>query len=469
MKSRNDRVIKVKEVMVYYIHHIIFILACLVIGGVGLAGLCYLKNARELEAEQTSAPVKLEDMYENFTSEEKAAVSYALYSYDRVREMEQYIDESIYMELSPQHVTQTTVQYQVELVNSADYTYEEKMQLINQIIIAYSVYIRDGGLSRKIIEENLLEEDDYTADQLEELLEMGYDAEVEAMTSFCLYVYGSDLVPGLDEAAMDALESYMSKKNNLPKHKLVITNQHTEVVRNDAIYNNQRYMYTERVSSNDRLKNAMKDLSGDTLYYYNEVISAEEKNIDEVQTEGDATASLTDANSSSPVVPFKKLLKYGILGALVGIIGACGLLLLRYMFSSTIIADTDYTATMGMKLLGKISESDSGETLPFVVAKARLACNKEDISKLALVSSDFSCIGEDIQTQLVQALDKQGIELIAIEDVLKDCDAMNRLFEIGDCLLLEKTGTSRYDKVYDIVELCDENSIGIVGVVDIEK
>ena len=468
MKSRNDRVIKVKEVMVYYIHHIIFILACLVIGGVGLAGLCYLKNARELEAEQTSAPVKLEDMYENFTSEEKAAVSYALYSYDRVREMEQYIDESVYMKLSPQHVTQTTVQYKVELVNSENYTYEEKLQLINQIIIAYSVFIRDGGLSNQIVEESLLKAD-YTAEQIGELLEMGYDPEVEAMTSFCLYVYGSDLVSGLDEAAMNALESYMNEGTSLAKHKLVIMNQHTEVLRNDAIYNNQRYMYTERVSSNDRLKNAMKDLSGDTLYYYNEVVSAGESIADEVQTDGEVVASSTDVNNSGTVVPKKKLLKYGILGALVGIIGACGLLLLRYMFSSTIIADTDYTATMGMKLLGKISESDSGETLPFVVAKARLACNKEDISKLALVSSDFSCIGEDIQKQLVQALDKQGIELIAIEDVLKDCDAMNRLFEIGDCLLLEKTGTSRYDKVYDIVELCDENSIGIVGVVDIEK
>lgn len=469
MTQRKDRIINLKSVFRYIFRHYIFVLLCLIIGGVGLAGLCYLKNVREHDEEQTISPVKLEDMYEDFTSEEKGAVSYALYSHDRVQEMEQYIDKSIYMKLAPQHVTRITVQYQVELLDSEGYTDAEKLKLTNQIIVAYSVYIKNGGLTDKIVKENLLK-GDYSAEQIGELLDMGYDSTVEAMSSFNLYIIGSDIVPGLDDVAMEALNSYMDETHNLARHRLVINNQQTNVIRDDTIYNNQRYMYTERISSMDRLKKAVSDLSGNTLTYYNEMTEGEDEGSIATAWEGEElVASSSDTGDSGVVVPFKKLLKYGIIGAIIGILGACGLLLLRYMFSSTIIADTDYTATMGMKLLGKISESDIEETLPFVVAKVKLACNKASISKLALVSSDFGCIHEDIQKQLVQALDKQGIELVLIEDVLKDCDAMSRMFEIGNCLLLEKTGTSRYDKVYDIVELCEENSIGIIGVADIEK
>ena len=110
MNQQNDRVIKVKNVFAYIRKYIALVIVLALCGAVGLAGLCYLKNKREIDAEQSQTPVKLEDMYEEFSETEKADISYALYSYDRMAEIEQYLDESLYMQIEPYHMQQKTYQ-----------------------------------------------------------------------------------------------------------------------------------------------------------------------------------------------------------------------------------------------------------------------------------------------------------------------------------------------------------------------
>ena len=115
MNQQNERVIKVKNVFAYIRKYIALVIVLAICGAVGLAGLCYLKNKREIDAEQSQTPVKLEDMYEEFSETEKADISYALYSYDRMAEMEQYLDESLYMQIEPYHMQQKTYQFQIKL------------------------------------------------------------------------------------------------------------------------------------------------------------------------------------------------------------------------------------------------------------------------------------------------------------------------------------------------------------------
>lgn len=465
MKQYNDRVINVKNVFKYIIHHFIFVIIFLILGAVGLAGICYLKNKSSVGLVQQENSTELKQAFENFSEEDKIDVSYAIYCHDRVEEMQQYILESPYMKLEPQHVAQQTFQYKVELLNEDEYTEAEQLELTQQIIVAYSVFVRDGGLSEKIVNDNLLSEE-YQSNQIEPLFEFGYDATVETMSTFCFYIYGFDIIKDLDKVAVDVLTSYNDDATNLPKHKLVLLNHTSQASRNDTIYNNQKYMYSELTTLQDKLKTAVEALSADALNYYNEmtIIEGEETKVDSIQV-----ASETDVKNLASDVPLKKILKYGILGAVLGILGACGVLCIKYMFSSTIIADSDYTLTMGMKLFGKISETNIEETIPFVIAKAKLACTKGKIEKLAIVSSDFDNIDEDIMKSLKHTLDKQGVDAIIIEDVLKNCDSMNQLFETGNCLVLEKTGISKYDKVYDLVMLCNENNINIIGVADVVK
>jgi len=457
MNQQNDRVIKVKQVFHYIRRYIVFVIICGICGAVGLAGLCYLKNKRAVDAEEVAqTPMKLEDMYEEFSESERADVSYALYSHDRVQNMEQYMGESLYMQIDPYHVNQTTYQVQIKLTNEPE-TVEERTELQNQILTAYSSYIRNGGLAETVASKKALK-GNYTATQIKELLDISYDSALSTNGGFCLYIYGADLVSGLDQLAYDTLAEYVDVLKNVAKHELVLVDTESVVVRSDTIYNNQRYVYTERVNSNDRLKSAIAALSGNTLTYYNEIVKEEEEKIE------------TTANTVlHPQVDKKKLVKYGIVGGILGVAGAMVLLLFCFMYSKYIVADTDYTLTMGIKLLGHISETDLEKQMGFVIAKILAVCKKKQITKVALVSSDMSKISEDVRLHLIKMLEEQGVKLIMVPDVTTDSNSMAELFAMGNAIMIEKTGVSLYQKVYDMTDLCIENEVSLLGVVDIQR
>ena len=261
------------------------------------------------------------------------------------------------------------------------------------------------------------------------------------------------------------MADYADEISDVAEHELILVDTNQTWVKTDWIYTQQRGIYTERISIAGRLNDALKALSGDTLAYYNAYIEIEltfSESKDDVETE-----QISDEQNVR--VPFKKLLKYGILGGILGTLGACCLLLLMYMFAKTIVSDADYTLTMGLKYFGKVNKNDMESDLAFIVAKIKLACNKTGISKLALVSSHMDMMNEDIQESLIELLSKQNVELVCVKDILKDCDAMSRLFDLGGCVMIEKQGVSKYNSVYDIVDLCEENNINILGVVDVAK
>ena len=345
-------------------------------------------------------------------------------------------------------------------------TVEERTEAQNQILSAYIAYIRNGGLADSVAESKELK-GDYTAAQIKELLDVSYDSAMQTNGGLCLYVYGTNLVPGLDELAKETLIQYAGELKNVEKHTLVMTDTQTAVVRSDTIYNVQRTIYTERVNTKDRLKNAVDALSGNTLTYYNGIVEDEkeqalkEEKLEETGTTADAVPA--------PHVDKKKLIKYGLVGGVLGAAGSIVILLLCFMYSKVIVADTDYTLTMGMKLLGNISESEMQEQLGFVVAKILAACKKKEITKLALISSDMRNISENMQEDLVKKLEKQGIQLDVLAEIVTDSEAMSKLFAEGAAVMIEKKGVSLYQRVYDMVDLCMENEVSILGVIDTRK
>ena len=191
MNQQNDRVIKVKQVFQYIRKYIVVVIICAICGVVGLAGLCYLKNKRAIKSEVAQTPVKLEALYEDFSDSERADISYALYSYERVASMEQYMRESVYMQIDPYHVNQSTYQVQIKLESEPE-TVEERTELQNQILAAYSYYIRNGGLATAIVSDSKIK-NKYTASEIKELIDVSYDSALSTNVGFCMYVYGTEI------------------------------------------------------------------------------------------------------------------------------------------------------------------------------------------------------------------------------------------------------------------------------------
>lgn len=463
MNKRNDRVINLKKVIGYLWKHFVPIIVITICGALGLGGLYYIKN-KDTQNASLNTNIDLEEMYKSFSEEEKVNVSYAIYSYERLVDIENYISNCILMEVDPYNACRVSNQYSIELEGASGLDSEEKLTQKNNLLMMYSHYVNYGGLANDILEAGNLNFD-ISQEDIMEVIFMNYDSNLENSSSFIVGSYLGDIAPEFNEEILRCMESYSEEISKKVKHKITLNNTIEAHQRFDWIYNTQRTMYSERNSIVDRLNGALAELSGNTLTYYNEYIRLYESssNTPSIEVEN------VPQQQANNTISMKSLLKYCILGCAVGFIGVCGLLVLMFMFSKNIVSEDDYVATMGMKYIRKVKLSDLEEDLAFAVAKINLICSKNNITKLAMLSSDYEKVANSIKDEMAKLLKKQNIDLIFVKDVMKDCDAMKKLFEIENCIVVEEIGVSRYNSVYDMVELCDENNINIIGVLDIAK
>ena len=54
-------------------------------------------------------------------------------------------------------------------------------------------------------------------------------------------------------------------------------------------------------------------------------------------------------------------------------------------------------------------------------------------------------------------------------EIVTDSEAMSKLFAEEAAVMIEKKGVSLYQRVYDMVDLCVENEVSILGVIDTRK
>lgn len=458
MNQKTERVISIKELIKYILNKYIFVGICLLCGAIFLAGMYFLKNRGE-DGSVESSTIKYEDMYEDFTDEEKAELQYALYTHERLVEIEKYIENSIYMQLDPYNLQQSTMVFNIELVGYENLDVEEKREMVNQLVSVYYRYVVNGGLVTDLVESGDMPEN-ATSEMLYEVIFAGYDGELEYNGNFYVGTYASDILPGITESIQECISNYSTEMSKSIKHKVTLMDSFLATLKNDSIYNAQRNYYTERNSNIDRAEYAASTLTGDLLTYYNyEIAKQEGENVDE---------SVTVTNASDSGISWKQMIKYGIVGGILGIVGACGLLLFMFMFSKTIVSDADYTLTMGLKYLVKVKSDSNDDDLKFAAVKIKAACKKAEIDKIALISSNKENL-ENKDKQLSELLSKHNINVDILSAPMLDCDVMGKLFELGNCFIMEKTGVSKYSSVQDMVALCNENNINILGVVDIKK
>ena len=454
MREKNDRVISVKNVINYIQKHIVVVIIFMFIGAVGLLGLCFIKNTRVKFEEKKIIDAK--ELYNSLSDEDKTNVSYALYSYESLNVLNEYIENALYMKLDPYNIQQTTYMYCIELTNVGDASVEEKQELENQLVADYTRYVHSAGFASDLASSGELPEG-ISSKNVDEVVFAGYDSSLDNTGRFYIGTYAADVMPEILTAMEKCIGDYSKYLNKYINHRLVLIDMHQVCVKNDNIYNTQRSYYVERKSINDKIDTILSVVSSDGVLYYNDVIDGDKETVKE--------GNSTDTGRSD--VPLREMLKYGIVGGVLGIIGACGLLLIIFMFSKTILSETDYTYTMGLKYLGKIGLNTIDNDVAFVVIKIKAMCNKSNINKLAFISSVNDFLDGECE-KIVELLKEQNIELERVKGVMKDCDAMDTLLKLGKCIMIEKTGKSQYNTVHDMVQFCEENDVNIMGVVDLK-
>lgn len=112
-----------------------------------------------------------------------------------------------------------------------------------------------------------------------------------------------------------------------------------------------------------------------------------------------------------------------------------------------------------------ISDIDSAEKMAL---KLKRICEKDMITEFVVISSDKDALYESACDKLKQALSAYNIEIVELDELFANKTSMERLFEIGRCVLVEAKTASRVSKIKKMVEFLDSNEIDIIGVIDYE-
>lgn len=293
-----------------------------------------------------------------------------------------------------------------------------------------------------------------------------------------LDVYYTDT--GLAKKAADYLFSEMVKmlQSLDPEYKVSIVNSFTG-------YEVNRSMYDDRTKYEDSLLSSERTLTtdNDALNNLNKNIEDNMANIGLAKEElttlkrelAAAENSLANANASRS--PKKSLLKYGIVGGILGLFMALAFVYIRSIFSGKILSRNNLLSRFPYPLLGV---APFGKRVFFDKTIRKLEGdpaydNKSVVdatiaNTLAIASKDGS------KSTMVGTVDPSDPALAALKDAMKgkidysgnilsDAKTVKSIEKYDSVVLVEKRGTSRTDSVSEEISKLRSLKKEIVGII----
>ena len=226
----------------------------------------------------------------------------------------------------------------------------------------------------------------------------------------------------------------------------------------------------------DSMKNEMTS-DQISLYVYRTTVLKENETVQENVTTVTKTVSIS--------------VKHAVIGVVVGVVLACGLIFVFYIFAAALRNGEEVKTLYGVKLLGCVNiaafekkkvfafvdrvitklenwnkkELSYEQEIQMVSANIVLDCRKKHCDKVFMTST----VGEVLPKEVVDAITlkckEKGVQLVSGNAIAYDAEALEELAQAGRVVFIEKKRVSLYDELYKEAALCKENDIDIVGMI----
>ncbi len=452
--SKRNRLISIREVLGYMLNHIATILIVAIICSIAFVGCGVFAKGfiADAIAPTTKGDSEAEQIYNGLSYNEQIAASVAINDFEDYYSSFELIDKSILEKIDSYNARKMYITYSLTYIGSSDLFGEVQVSKIDQYSRLLYCYVIGGDMANDISDkigiESLYVQDCLNADY-------NVGAGVVSIT-----VWGTDVTDGLEDAVMLSLEDYISQLSDNSDVEVSLIKSVVTKVRVSWIFENQKAWEAEQTKLKTRLDTAVAGLSDDAYNYFMIVASEEHPEF------FDTLYSQSGVAKPSSSISAKTIVKYGAVGAIGGVVVYGLYALFLFMYSKKIVSVTDYTDSLGLRILADVK--NSSDDLNVLATKITATCTKQRIKEIALISTNednTSSCAENLKEKLT----KNGLNVTLLSDFLSDHKVMGTLFNIGNCVIIERMGSSLYSSVLDEVDLCNENSINIIGLVNLDK
>ena len=352
----------------------------------------------------------------------------------QIGSLQEYIDNSIYMQIDPNNIQTVSVQYGLKTSNN-----------VGNILNSFITYINDGGLKEELSDAD-------------EDLKVKYWRDVvncyQSGNNFFIVVINSDMdqAKRIMSIIKERVMNYVPKVKSLQGEFSIEELKTSEYVKTDTgVVNNQN-------NNRNNLKNYTTnraDLNNKLIGFQNSKKTYIEKN------EPD---NLKAADTNTKVL----MVAYILLGILFGAVIAFIIVALKYIFGDTLRTANDIKES-DLNLLGTYSTLNQ--------YKPDLERSKMDVEVLAkaknadkvffYVMSDDE-ISKKVAKDYGDIMKASGIAVETGSNISESAEELKKMIACGNCVFIAEVGKTTYRQLELQTRLCERFKTAVLGCVVVE-
>ena len=488
-----EREIDLLDMIADILSHWRGLLVALIIGAVLMGGFSYVKSYRNVQSEQaveeepeldaTAVEEQLAQLEDSMSDSDKATV---LTTVDDEREYiykDTYSCESVYMQLDPLDIAQTELVYRIRA---------EDESLAQRLGTVYKNIVSGVGLYDWVEQQTGI-----AAEYAVELISVSTDPAIFVGNGAQNIGIGSDslkvTVIQKDEETCGqlaaAVSSYLEQQQkNLAKelgnHELILLSEtsgktmSTDVMSRQVDYGNQVSDLRTRIAS------AKAGFTADQQQYY-DLLTWEEENKEATLDQKDTMAEEPPVLASPSVSK-----KYALLGAVLFAFVYAGILFLVYIFNSKIRISDELQSLYHIPQIGVVVKDskkkfildkwvddlrhygkrkfDAEQSMELAFAAVKIAAVKNKLNTICLMGCNLSAGAGSVCENLKTALEKEGINVTVLDNVLYNAESMEKVDAMAGVVLVEKAGSTLYNEIANELALLKRQDIAVLGGIIVE-
>lgn len=352
----------------------------------------------------------------------------------QIGSLQEYIDNSIYMQIDPNNIQTVSVQYGLKTSNN-----------VGNILNSFITYINDGGLKEELSDAD-------------EDLKVKYWRDVVSC-----YQSSNNLIVTVVHSDMDQAKRIMSiikerVMNYVPKVKSLQGEFSLEELKTSEYVKTDTGVVNNQNNNRNNLKNYTTnraDLNNKLIGFQNSKKTYIEKN------EPD---NLKAADTNTKVL----MVAYILLGILFGAVIAFIIVALKYIFGDTLRTANDIKES-DLNLLGTYSTLNQ--------YKPDLERSKMDVEVLAkaknadkvffYVMSDDE-ISKKVAKDYGDIMKASGIAVETGSNISESAEELKKMIACGNCVFIAEVGKTTYRQLELQTRLCERFKTAVLGCVVVE-
>lgn len=467
------------------------IIVWMLVGAIFLGSIGVLRSYQQKKAESMAnsdgTEAKLASLKESLSKRECIDVEDTLDVYlglwGNYKNLLDYQENSLKMQLDPAQVIRTTIWYRVDNHFQVEYPVVNAENNISDIVFSYSLAISDIAFYKDVLALLDLET---TADYIRELVQIDSEMNDRETGIFSVSVLSSE--PEIGEAILDAVTKKI--KEQTPKLQLLYGGFEIMELERQVNRGLDQKLLREQMDQEETLSiaaNLYRNLSSYMTpaqkSYYEALIEAE---VEEMESEGDS--ELESVVTEGPKTELFQV-KYILLGAALGAFLACAWELFRYLFSRRLRVTEDLERGYRIPVLGVFSENANGKKRAFegvdrwlrslfyreysstdqvmalVISQIKTSADRLGLKALYITGTGSSEENDKVRDTLCHMLQKEGIEVSQGASVVRDSQSLERMIGTDGVVFVEEIGESRYDDLKEEAVFCQRYRIPVLGCV----